>query len=356
MKKPKILFLNLFLISIVLMACGGRGGEAPAATEAAATEAPTANDGIIPNTGGSETSAGIEHKVVPGELPEQTTNHAGDQDSSTMADKNRATGGDRFTFGRFERPFNANTMDVYFGNIDIQDFTVFVDDNFVYSSVIFKSIDAGTSTPARYAMEFDMDFDGRGDVLVLALQPAGMDWTTDGVQVWSDGNEDVGGEAVMKTDGVPPGDGFETKIFDQGQGNDPDTAWVRLSPEDPNTIQIAVKLSLFDGDDKYLVGYWAGNQSLDPALFDLNDHFTHEQAGAAMVDFEIYYPIKALAEVDNTCRLNVGFTPNGTEPGMCSIPGVIVEGGGGSPSCSVTCGSCQILNPVTCSCESDPQC
>jgi hypothetical protein len=33
-----------------------------------------------------------------------------------------------------------------------------------------------------------------------------------------------------------------------------------------------------------------------------------------------YYPIKALAEVDNTCRWAVGFTPTGSEPGICPVP------------------------------------
>ena len=31
------------------------------------------------------------------------------------------------------------------------------------------------------------------------------------------------------------------------------------------------------------------------------------------------YPLKQLAELDNTCRWSVGFTPDGTEPGLCHI-------------------------------------
>jgi hypothetical protein len=56
---------------------------------------------------------------------------------------------------------------------------------------------------------------------------------------------------------------------------------------------------------------------LDPSLFDLNDHFTQDQAGSSLVEFEFYYPIKAIAEIDNTCRMAIGFKPTGNEPGSC---------------------------------------
>ncbi len=344
----KRFFTLLIFLTFVLEACGAGAGSD--ASQPSATEPPATLEAVIPDTGTLSTSEAIKHTVIPGDLPAEKANHAGDQDSSTLADKHRATGGDRFTFGRFERPFNANTMDVYYPNIDIQDFTVYVDDIFIYSSVIFKSLDTSSPKKSKYAMEFDLDLDGRGDVLVLADQPGSTDWTTDGVQAWVDSNHDVGGDTVINSDGTTPGDGFETKVFDQGTGNDPDIAWVRISPDDPNTINIAVKLSLFNGDTKYLVGFWAGTDVLNPALFDINDHFTHEQAGEAMVDFEVYYPIKSVSELDNTCRLNVGFTPNGNEPGMCSVPGAPDHSG----SCSISCGFCQIVNLSNCSCMRDP--
>jgi hypothetical protein len=348
MKRHSILFVCLIF---VFAGCSPKP-----ANDAAATESPSTLQPEIPNTGGSSESVTIEHKVVPVDLPTDKINHAGDQDSSVKADKKQAMGGDRFTFGRFERPFNGYTMDVYYPNIDIEDFNIFIDDAFVYGSVLFKSIDPNSPTPGHYAMEFDLDLDGRGDVLVLAAQPKSTEWTTDGVQVWFDANDDVGGDSVINSDGAAPGDGYEDKVFDQGIGHDPDTAWIRISPDDPNTLQIAVKLSLFNGDKNYLVGFWAGNKILDPALFDINDHFTHEQAGEAMVDFEVYYPVKDVAELDNTCRLSVGFTPNGNEPGMCFVPGVYNGGGPAAPGCTVTCGRCQTLNPATCSCDPTPQC
>ena len=86
---------------------------------------------------------------------------------------------------------------------------------------------------------------------------------------------------------------------------------------------------------------WAGS-SLDPAIFDINDHFTHEQAGAADRGFEIYYPIKGVSEIDNTCRIAIGFEPTGNEPGSCAEavqkykpgdPGQAGQPGSGGKNC-----------------------
>lgn len=66
-----------------------------------------------------------------------------------------------------------------------------------------------------------------------------------------------------------------------------------------------------------MIGAWAGNQALEPALFDFNDHMTHEQAGTSLIELENFYPIKGLAELDNACRVAIGFVPSGNEPGLC---------------------------------------
>jgi len=262
----------------------------------------------------------IQHQNVPSELPSERSSHAGDHDSSVTAVQKRADGGDRFTFGRFERPFNANTMDVYYPYLDIQDTLFYQDDTWIYAVITMKGADSNQALAGKYAVEIDSNVDGGGDWLVLVSQPSSTDWSTTGVQVWFDTNDDVGGEITVNTDEQPSsGNGYETAFFDQDKGDDPDLAWARVSPEDINTVQIAAKLSLLAGDDTYLAGMWAGGAILDPALFDLNDHFTHEQAGAALIDLEIYYPIKAVAELDNSCRMAIGFQPKGNEPGLCPI-------------------------------------
>jgi hypothetical protein len=323
MKKLFVLASVFISLGVILGACAllGEPATAPPATESSTVPIDVP---LIPETGASPAPELIEHQTIPGDLPTERSNHAGDQDSSTTADQKRATDGDRFTFGRFERPFNSQTMDIYFPNMDIVDVSIFTDAIWVYSAISVKSLDSSNSTPAKYAMEIDLNLDGHGDLLVIASQPLSSDWKTDGVQVWSDTNGDVGGNKVLRADASQHGDGYETMLFDNGNGSDPDAAWVRISPDDPNTIQIAAKLSVLNGDTTYMVGVWAG-ANLSPDQFDINDRFTHEQAGAAMVEFDIFYPIKDLAELDNTCRLNIGFQAAGTEPGLCKLPVKIRE-------------------------------
>ncbi|MCI0554833.1 MAG: hypothetical protein L0287_28120, partial [Anaerolineae bacterium] len=200
------------------------------------------------------------------------------------------------------------------------------------------------------------DLDGKGDWLVMASNTDSSDWTVKGVQVFQDANNNVGSLTPMFTDTGASTDGFETMIFDQGAGNDPDIAWIRVSPQDLSTIEMAVKRSAIGNPLKYLIDMWVGHASLDPALFDYSDHFTHEQAGAADPGFPLFYPIKAVAELDNSCRMAVGFQPTGSEPGLCQAFESIEQGS--NPSCNTTSGDlfkCNkeggTWNSTTCQCE-----
>ncbi len=350
----KIIFVMLSLLAVIL-ACGlpasGNATEViptDIATEVASTEVT------------QPTEIAIQHTVIPVSLPENRSSHAGDYDSSTTATSKTSSGGDRFTFERFERPFNANTMDTYFSQIDIVDTFVFQDDTWIYGTVTLKGPDASNALSGKYALELDLDLDGKGDWLIIASNPSSTDWKVDGVQVFEDANNDVGLQLAMLTDkDSAGGDGFETLAFEQGNGNDPDTAWARISPNDPNTVEIAIKRSVLGNPAKYLINMWAGNSLLDPSLFDLNDHFTHDQAGAADKALEFYYPIKAVAEIDSSCRMAVGFQPTGQEAGLCDvfvpapIPGATV------PACQAsqrTIDACNTnvygnWNAATCSCD-----
>ncbi|HEX2697991.1 MAG TPA: hypothetical protein VHM28_09800 [Anaerolineales bacterium] len=326
-------FFIAIIVLITLVACGPNstsgGGNVPASSQSpAGAETPTL---VAVNV------SDVHHQVTPGDLPAKPVEHSGDSDSSTTASQNRAPSGDRFTFGQFERPFNANTMDQYFPYLDIQDAQIFLDDTFVYAAVILKGRDANNTFPGKYAAELDLNRDGHGDLLVVVDHPASADWTTNGVQIFADKDGDVGGSKVIFADSsISTGDGYEALVFDQGHGDDPDAAWVRLSPDDPNTILIAIKQSVL-GSSAYLVGLWAGNH-LDPALFDFNDHLTHEQAGAALQELENFYPIKGLSELDNTCRIPVGFVATGAEPGVCPVEG------GPRPVCTLTNSYCNQKN------------
>lgn len=325
-----------FAILLIILACNIPGAsvatEVPVAsdepissqaTELPPTEAPAATP--VPS------ATLVQHQNIPGELPAERSGRAGDHDSSVTSTQKRAPGGDRFTFGRYERPFNADTMDVYFSYLDIQDTLVYRDDTWIYAVITLESGDENQKLPGRYGFEIDANLDGGGEWLVLVEDPSAAEWSTEGVQVWFDANDDVGGKVTVNSDkDAPGGDGYETVLFGVDQGDDPDLAWARISPDDPNTVQLAVKRSILGGDDTFMVGMWAGTDILDPSMFDMNDHFTHEQAGAALVELEYFYPIKAISEVDNSCRMAVGFHPTGGEPGLCPIA---QPQGGESESC-----------------------
>lgn len=276
----------------------------------------------------------ISHEIIPVSIPENRSSHAGDYDSSKTADRKHPPGGDRFTFTIFERPFNANSMDIYYPYLDIVDTFVFQDDLWIFGTLTVQGTDETGALPGNYALELDMDLDGKGDWLVVASNPASTTWTVEGVNVYQDANQDVGGSIARVTDddGTSPGDGFEVLVIESGRGSDPDLAWTRISPHDSQTLEIAVKRDLFEGDDTYMINMWAGRDLMDPALFDHSDHFTHEQAGAADPGFPIYYPIKEVYEIDNSCRMVVGFEATGLEAGIC--PELIPPGAPGARGCT----------------------
>lgn len=336
MKSVNLKTTVLMLVMIIfILACGLPSS---GSTEVSSTNVPTQLE--------SPTEALIEHVLIPVNLPIDRSSNAGDYDSST----GQFPGGDRFTFGRFERPFNADTMDIYFAEIDIIDTSVFQDETWIYGKIIVKGNETN-SLSGKYALELDTDVDGKGDWLVLASAPTSTDWTTAGVQVYEDANNDVGNASAMYTDENAISDGFEAVIFNQGKGDDPDSAWVRISTEAQNIIEFSVKRSVLGNPEKYLINMWAGN-SLDPSLFDINDLFTHEQAGAADPGLEIFYPIKGVSEIDNSCRMAVGFQPVGTEAGLCEVLANSLQPGPTTCAVPNSCLGCGYTwNPVTCTCS-----
>ncbi len=325
MKRSSVLLSTISVLLLFMIAC-------LSATSTAAPAPVVTEEVIVPVTGATPTTPvlteapTIQHQNIPGELPLERAGYVGDQDSSTTAEQNRAPGGDRFTFNRFERPFNAESMDVYFPYLDILESSIYQDETWVFAVIKLKGQSEQGSLPGKYAMELDMDLDGGGDWLVLVDAPASAEWSVSGVKVWFDENNDVGGTDTMYTDNPPTtGNGYEKLVFDQGVGDDPDTTWTRISPIDPASIQFAIKRSLFAGDTSFMANAWAGTGDLDPALFDLSDSFTHDRAGTSLVELPIFYPIKELSELDNACRMPVGFAATGNEPGLCPIAPVQPE-------------------------------
>jgi hypothetical protein len=211
-------------------------------------------------------------------------------------------------------------MDVHLPHLDLDKAVVHPGDpTWIYTIISMVGRDANNAFTGRYAIELDLDRTGAGEYLIVVDNPASGEWTTQGVRVYKDGNADIGGVDPVKADSAGAGsDGYETLLFDQGSGDDPDLAWVRLDPNDPVSFQVAFKQALLGGVDKYTAGLWAGT-TLDPALFDYNDHITHEEAGAANPEFTNFYPIKGLAEFDNSCRHAIGYDASGLEPGICPV-------------------------------------
>ncbi len=351
MQKNSRLTLPGLTLLIAVLACNTSGSST---TEAPLTQPPTPLVSVVDApTNTPPTELPILHQVFPVDLPQSRSGHAGDNDSSLTANAKKSNGGDRFSFEQFERPFNANSMDVYFPNLDIIDTFVFQDTTWIYATIKVVDRSAARVDPYRFALQIDVHVDGKGDWLALAQNPTSTAWSTVGVQVYFDANSSVGDQTAMAADkNAPGGDGFEQLMFDQGNGDDPDAAWVRVSPNNANTIEIAVKRSLLGNPVLYLANMWTGHAMLDPALFDFSDHYTHDQAGAADPEFPFFYPIKGVSELDSSCRIAVGFQPTGNEPGLCPIEFVPQLESENTPSCLAYGATCttasECCNNVPC--------
>jgi hypothetical protein len=155
----------------------------------------------------------------------------------------------------------------------------------------------GAGVPAdgvdlTYFVEIDRDQNGRGDVLISAtnLDLYGSDWTTTGVKAFLDLTGDVGGITAVRADSLPGADGYETMVFDDGKGDDPDLVWVRRNPGRFNQVEFAIKTDLLNRDVNFM--WWVGalRGGFDPQVFDLVD----SQDSASFF------------EIDTTCGLVYG--------------------------------------------------
>jgi hypothetical protein len=258
----------------------------------------------------------IIHLVIPSN-PSSVTNWIVDRSSADLAAERRAIG-DNFDVSLYERPFTSMEME-YQAHLDITRAELSVSSPWIYITIYLEgSPPIGSS--AQYSVELDLDVDGRGDWLITGRAPSSTDWTTDHVYALKDGDHDVGGMIPLQADPPIPGrTGYETGVFDQGVGPDPDAAWIRTHPAYGDRIQIAFKHALIGSDSHFLWGAWSDEIVQKPEWFDYNDHFTLAEAGSPTLASNDY-PIKALALVDNTCRWAFGFTPTGSEPGICYVP------------------------------------
>lgn len=345
-RKRIVVLITMVMMIIILLACslpenGGSEADvsialtqtfAAAATELEGTRAamqgedvePPPSEGEEPNPGDEEVSpsetpqpsATIVHITRPGEFPGGRESGVSDPDSSSTAGQNRASRGENFSANLFERPFTSEGM-VYYPDLDIVKTTLNRSGDWIYVEITVQGTRDGR-LQGTYGAEFDLNVDGRGDCLVLASDLS-TEWTTDGVRAWKDTNYDVGDGIALISDPPQGGNGYDDLVFDQGIGIDPDLAWARIDPSDPNSAQIAVKKSFLNNDGEFVWGGWTDQAVRNPAWYDYNDHFTHDEAGSPLSGLA-QYPLKSLSEVDNTCRWSVGFTLVGDEPGICPLP------------------------------------
>lgn len=197
--------------------------------------------------------------------------------------------------------------------------------------------------PAGYQTGFEIDtnLDSRGNYLVLASEPKSTQWTTDGVQLWQDTNNDVGGAKSFVYD-QNQSNGYETQLFNAGVGNDPDLAWARVSPKDPTIIEFAVKASILGEAKTFAWWSWTGIQNLNPAQFEVVDRLQDTEAWNMDNSCSWIYGTKPEeGQVANLCAI-VKPTPTPTLPPTVNEP----------TSCPVqTCPFLSFWDQATCTCK-----
>ena len=259
-------------------------------------------------------TAPIVHVLTPGE-PALAARFMTDRSSSSLAGENRTTADD-FSNGFFERPLTLPGMQ-YQPYLDLTRGEISAGGAWIYI-VLFLEGPPPAGQPVTYAVELDLDLDGRGDWWISGAAPQSTTWTADDVRALRDSNHDVGGPNPVRSDApTGAGDGYETLVVGTGVG-DPDAVWIRLSPANSKNVELAFKSSLIGGDSEFLWGIWA-DANPQPSWFDYNDHFTLELAGSPLIESS-FYPLRDLSAVDSTCRWGYDFNPTGTEPGVCRIP------------------------------------
>lgn len=314
--KSSLSKVMVLLVAIMISACnlGANENRGVPATETASTETPAAAPTEAP------TEIPIAHQIIPTE-PAKNIGNASDNDEINSHENRDVRFGDDFIRNRFERPFTTEMAD-YLPEIDIVTFSIGEDDNFFYVSMTLGGLATPDKAPnGHYAIEVDGNIDGRGEFLVIANPPFGNEWSTDGVQIFIDKNGDIGGDNPIRRDEAYTGDGYETKAFDSGVGNDPDLGWARFTVGETPIIEIAFNKVIFPDTPTFMWSAWASATPFDVTKFNLHDTTTADEAGSPDKS-NGQYPIKNIAGVDNSCRVPVGFTATGTEPLGCPVAGV----------------------------------
>ena len=111
------------------------------------------------------------HTIQPGNPP-GATNYVSDRSSKALANERRAIGDD-YTRNFLERPFSADVME-YQAHLDLNRVEYAVGAPWIYFTLFVEGLPPEGSL-ALYAVEIDMDKDGRGDWLIAGEAPPELD-------------------------------------------------------------------------------------------------------------------------------------------------------------------------------------
>lgn len=284
-----------------------------------------------------------------------------DVSSADTAAEKRAPYGDSYAINLLERPFLQDMT--YVPDLDIDTFNLKQDGDWYYVSIKLVGTDPNNPLGINYGVDIDNDRDGFGDFLILAQPPFSSEWSTSGVRIFSDSNDDTAGAFADKSDAPFTSDGYDNLLFDgsQGLGDDMDMAWVRLVGA--NTVQFAFKRSW--AGDAFMFGVLSDAGLKDVTMLDYVDRFTVGEAGSPVRD-NSNYPLSSLYATDNTCRAAFGFSTTGYEKRICPrivLPATGGGGGGGGDAAAMGCqppgGSCPSDAPnwwpdPHCACSTTP--
>lgn len=254
------------------------------------------------------------HLMRPGDTVPAPRKLIDDAESSGTGPEGRAPYGDSYKLNRFERPFLEDMA--YVPDLDIHRFGLSEDGDWYYVTIQLIGSDPNHARGINYGAEIDLNLDGFGDTIIWAHPPYTTEWETGRVQIFQDSNLDSGGLSAVESDAVNDGDGYETLVFDgsSSENSDPDLAWVRLDGNQAGVVQFAFKKALTG--PAFSLGVVADAGLKDVTKYDYADHISLTDAGSP-VQGNLYFPLKSLFAVDNTCWEAYGIQTTGFEPKIC---------------------------------------
>lgn len=297
----------------------------------------------------------IEHQDMPISAPEAKPYP--DVTSVDTASENRAPYGDSYENNRLERPFTQDM--IYIPDMDISAFSISEDEEWYFVSIGLVGNNPNNASNIRYMLELDTNLDSFGDFMIVADPPYSESWTADNIKIYADTNKDSAGISPVRSDAPFTGNGYDKLISSptEGIGDDFDIAWIRINAGPFAVVQFAFKKA-FSGDS-FMYAVMADAGLRDVARLDYVDYFTEKEAGSPVRD-NLYYPLKELYAVDNTCLQAFGFSPSRFEPKICPDivqPENIIRDPRGptSPACELNFDTCTGMgyagfNATTCTC------